>query len=194
MHSPDAISLPDVDNGLQIVRWHVSGFEQMRRSELLYRKARFELVDGLILHRAEGSFRHDRVVAELARRLELAYDGTDLAVAVDSELEFGEHDAVVSPDIVVACSGEAPRLIVEVSDDAPRLDAQEKPRLYARVGVEEYWHIDLAWRVLRVHARPHDDEYGMRASGPSYRPALTHVPGLEDIVLDELLAAADASA
>ncbi len=193
MHGSDPVSLPDVDHGLHLVRWKVSGFDEMRRLELLDRKAQFELVDGLILHRDAGSPRHDRVVAELTRRLETAYrSSADVAVA--EEVRFDDLDAVVVPDVVVRSGSAPPSLIVEVTDEAPRLEAQEKARLYARAGVEEYWHTDLAWQILWVHAHPHDDQYGMRSCGPSNRASLTHVPGLEDIVLDELLAAADAAA
>ncbi len=192
MHSPDPLSLPDVDTGLQVVRWKVCGFEQMRRLELLDPKSQFELVDGLILHRDVGSERHDRVVTELARRLSDACAGWD--VLVDEELVYEELEAVVVGDIVVLNEGVAPRLVVEVSDDTPRLAAQEKARLYARAGVEEYWHIDLAWRFLQIHKRPYDDGYGMRGSGPSDIPLLTGIDQVSELVLDELLDAADAGA
>lgn len=190
MHSTTPLSLPEVDTGLHLVRWNTRGFLHMRKLELLDRKGEFELVDGLVLHRAAGSQRHDRVVAELARRLER----TTADVAIDAELCWRRLDAVVTPDIVVRRAGKPPRLIVEVSDDAPRLDAQEKARLYARARVEEYWHIDLAWRFIQIHARPHDDCYGIRTSGPSYRPLPTHLPALPEIELDELVTAADVEA
>lgn len=190
MHSPTPLSLPEVDSGLHLVRWNTRGFLRMRQLQLLDRKGEFELVDGIVLHRDAGSRRHDRVVAELARRLERA--AAD--VAVGAELCWRKLDAVVTPDIVVRRAGKPPRLIVEVSDDAPRLDAQEKARLYARARVEEYWHIDLAWRFVQIHAGPHDDCYGTRISGPPYRSLPTHLPELPEIQLDELVAAADAGA
>jgi Uma2 family endonuclease len=73
-----------------------------------------------------------------------------LSITVSKELCFNEFDSVVAPDVVVAGDRGPARLIVEVSDGAPRLDALEKPRLYARAGVEEYWHVDLAWRFIQV--------------------------------------------
>jgi hypothetical protein len=188
MHDTEPISLPDVDNGLQVVRWNVSGFDEMRRHQLLDPKSQFELVDGLVLHRDVGSERHDAVVSELARRLTAACPA--YAVLVDEELRDDDLNAIVVADIVVLADDIAPRLVVEVSDDTPRLAAIEKPRLYARAGVEEYWHIDLAWRFAQIHKHPYDDGYGMRASAPPDRPVPTGLDELPELVLDDLVAAA----
>jgi Uma2 family endonuclease len=192
MHHPDPLSVPDVDNGLQVVRWKLRGFDEMRRTQLLDRKSQFELVDGVVLHRDVGSESHDRVVAELARRLVRAYP--EWEVLVDEELRWEEHAAVVVADVVVLADGIAPRLVVEVTDDTPRLAAQEKARLYARAGVEAYWHIDLAWRFLQIHRSPYDDGWGVRTSGPPDRPLPTGLDRVPELVLDELLDAADAAA
>lgn len=150
MHVTDPERLPDIENRSSSGALEAAGFEWMRREHLLDPKRRFELINGLVLHRSDHSQRHDRVVAELARRLAEADVNEQLEVTVDRELRFEALDAVVTPDIVVSLGVEVPSLIVEVSDHAPRLDGMEKARLYARAGVEQYWHIDLAWTMLDV--------------------------------------------
>lgn len=193
MHDSDPIVLPEIDNGLRLIRWTARGFDELRRRELLSPKAEFELVEGMILHREFPSQTHERVVAELARRLNDVPRGRGSKVRVSEEWRLEEIDTVLFPDIALTGRTGPPRLIVEVSDTAPRLDALEKERLYARAGVEEYWHIELAWNVWRTHDSPHHDGYGMRASGPSYRPTLTRLEGFEETTLDELVAAANAA-
>lgn len=194
MHLADPERLPDLETGLHLVRWKVPGFEWMRREHLLDPKRRFELVDGLVLHRSDHSQRHDRVVAELARRLAEAAVNEQLEVAVDRELRFERLDAVVTPDIVVSRGVEVPSLIVEVSDHAPRLDGMEKARLYARAGVEQYWHIDLAWTMLDVHRHPHEEGYGMRAGGPPREVCPTFFAPLPELCLVDLLEASNRAA
>jgi hypothetical protein len=191
MHDDEPIDLPDPERGLRMIRWNARGFDELRRRELLSRECEFELVEGLILHREWGSRRHDRVRDEVARRLEAI---GEYAVAIDQELRLDDLDSVLIPDISVLAAVGPPRLIVEISDTAPRLDALEKERLYARAGVEEYWHIELDWMVWRTHSRPHADGYGCCASGPSDRSTLTDLDGFDEISLDELLAAADVAA
>src|SRR4051794_14719644 len=101
MHAPDTISLPDIDNGLHLIRWKARGFDEMRRIGLISHKAEFELVEGMILEREFSSPRHERVVAELARRLKAALRGAPWTVRVDKELRLEAFDSVVSPDISV---------------------------------------------------------------------------------------------
>jgi Uma2 family endonuclease len=191
MHITDPQRLPDIETGLHLVRWKVPGFEWMRREHLLDPKRRFGLVDGLVLHRSDHSQRHDRVVAELARRLAEADVNEQLEVTIDRELRFETLDAVVTPDIVVSRGLEVPSLIVEVSDHAPRLDSMEKARLYGRAGIEQYWHIDLAWTMLDVHSHPHTDGYGMRAGGPPREACPTFFAPLPELCLVELLEASN---
>lgn len=194
MHADTPVSLPESDRGLALIRWTALGFDELRRRDLLSHKCQFELVEGLILHREDWSPRHDRVVAELARRLEPAAAGHKASVAVDEELRLDELDSVVSPDIILLRRNRPPRLVVEVSHTAPRLDARKKQLLYAKAGIDEYWHIELDWCVWRTHASPHRTGYGMQASGPSDHATITRLEGFEDLTLDELLAAADARA
>jgi Uma2 family endonuclease len=186
MHDSEPTMVPDVENGLPVLRWTVGGFLSLREHQLNPRY-QYELMDGFVLHHGGHSAQHDAVISELARRLRIHSKG---ALGTGPELCFDDFSAVVRPDIVVS-DGLVPELIVEVSDDAPRLDGLEKARLYARVGVEHYWHVDLAWRSIKIHSRPYSDgSYGMTLSGPHDRALPTGFAGLDELVLDELLEAA----
>lgn len=187
MHSPDVLILPDAENGLPMIRWKVLGFHELRRQALLSHKCEFELIEGLILHRESWSAAHDPVVAELADRLREADIGE---VRTDEELSLDDLDSVVSPDIAVGDGLPLPNLVVEVTHSAPRVELHEKQKLYARAGIEHYWHVDLADRVWRTHSLPDRCGYRSRASGPAYRETHTMLDGFADCSLDEVLAAA----
>lgn len=188
MHSIESDPLPDLDMGLHVVRWYVDGFRELRHSGLLSTKCHFELIDGLIVHRGAGvTSRHDSVVAAIERLL--SQSNPAMTILVAHELAFDEFDSLVCPDIVVYDGADLPVLVIEVSDDAPRIDAQEKARLYARAGIPEYWHIDLAWNFIQTHEGPHCHGYGMRASGPAWRPLPSRFAP-DGLVLDTIVAAA----
>jgi Uma2 family endonuclease len=51
-------------------------------------------------------------------------------------------------------------LIIEVADSSLRFDLRVKAELYARSQVTEYWVVDLAAGVVRVHRDPAGGLYG----------------------------------
>ncbi|MBI4736109.1 MAG: Uma2 family endonuclease, partial [candidate division NC10 bacterium] len=60
-------------------------------------------------------------------------------------------------------------LVVAVSDVTLHLERQQKPGLYARAGIPEYWILNLLERVLEVYRDPapipdHPLGYGYRSS------------------------------
>ena len=71
------------------------------------------------------------------------------------------------PDLIVF-QRDAPRayhpstaaLVIEVSVSSLRRDLGQKPLLYSRAGVAEYWVVDLDGRRIVVHGGPLEDGYG----------------------------------
>lgn len=192
MHQTNPESIPDSETGLRIVRWNLSGFQELRSRGLLSPEGKYELIDGFILHRDGGSQRHDAVVSELAGRLLASTDSPEVIVERDFELLFADQEAAVTPDLIVLDErSSAPRLVIEVSEESSRVDAMEKERVYARAGVEEYWLIDLPWRLMHVHSSPWPDGYGCRSLSPNGMAAMTHVALRGELKLEDLLATAE---
>jgi Uma2 family endonuclease len=50
-------------------------------------------------------------------------------------------------------------LVVEVADSSRRKDLGPKARLYAEMGVLDYWVLDIQRRALVVHRAPAGDHY-----------------------------------
>ena len=71
----------------------------------------------------------------------------DVSVVVGRAQEYGgDHPSTAA-------------LVVEVADSTLRTDRAEKANLYARMGVREYWILNLRARVLEVHLVPRDGRY-----------------------------------
>lgn len=163
MHASEPLLVPDLDRGIPVVRWHVEGFYELRRT-LLSRKATFELLEGHVVFRPGGSARHDCAVHWLAEWLG-RHLGPAHEVVVEDELVFPELHAVVQPDVTVwAEDPERPVLVVEVSDEDERVDPIEKRRLYATAGIPAYWRLDLVWGSFCQDRSPRHGRYGSGAS------------------------------
>jgi Uma2 family endonuclease len=68
-------------------------------------------------------------------------------------------------------------LVVEVSDTSRTKDLGLKARLYAEMGVPDYWVVDLAKNVIVVHRAPADGRYDdVRPAGRGAEIALLAFP------------------
>jgi Uma2 family endonuclease len=84
-------------------------------------------------------------------------------VALDDESE-PEPDIAVVPGTARDYSGEHPSrpvLVVEVSDSSLGLDRERKGGLYARAGLNDYWVVNVAERVLEIYREPVADPSAM---------------------------------
>ena len=80
-------------------------------------------------------------------------------VALDEESE-PEPDVAVVPGSFrdyVAAHPSRPVLVVEVSESSLALDRHHKGSLYARAGLDDYWIVNLADRVVEVYRNPGPD-------------------------------------
>jgi Uma2 family endonuclease len=49
--------------------------------------------------------------------------------------------------------------MIEIADETLALDLGQKARLYASVGIAEYWVLDVAGKALIVHTEPAENRY-----------------------------------
>lgn len=131
---------------------------------------RYECIDGALLVSPSPAARHQRAVRDLLLALAPFVRshalGEVLQAPADLELEPG---TLVQPDLFVLAPRadgapvrdwrdvEGLRLAVEVlSPGTARYDRTVKRRFFQRVGVPEYWVVDLDARVVE-RWRPHDE-------------------------------------
>ena len=144
---------------------HVRGLrraEYDRMVELgLFENERVELVRGQIVTMSPQNNAHSLCVEKLNLTLVLALGHR---ARVRCQLPFapeGCDDSEPEPDFAVypldtPTNAHPARalLVVEVADTSLRYDRGVKASLYAEVGVDQYWLVNLVDRVVEVHEHP----------------------------------------
>lgn len=122
-----------------------------------------ELIDGEIVTMTPQKSRHATAVrlAEIAlRRAFREHEQVDLRTQLPLALD---PDSEPEPDIAVVTGSprdyrdahpSAALLILEVADTSLAFDRTAKASLYARVGIAEYWVLNLAEETLEIHRTP----------------------------------------
>lgn len=128
---------------------------------------RVELIDGVILAMAAEGGPHIKVVMWLNNHFARHLPDQHM-VGVSHPYEVSEFSQPV-PDLAIVSAADfadisdavaAAQLVVEVAHSSRRRDLGIKARLYAEVGVPEYWVVDLVTRRVVVHRQPADGRYG----------------------------------
>ncbi len=126
-----------------------------------FQNQRVELIDGEILLSSPQSPQH-AYASELVRRLLARTFEPDYWVRTSTPVTHGEYSEP-EPDLCVVrgpmkeFSSRHPStatLIVEISRSSLKYDRTTKQRLYASMGVPDYWVLDVDNRQLIVHRAP----------------------------------------
>jgi len=122
---------------------------------------RVELIDGLLVERYEHYEPHARGIEFLTRHFAAAANArVRVQLPLAGPRSRPEPDiALVSPDLPGGTRPDTALLIVEVAASSHRIDRVEKASLYARMGVPDYWLVDLATRAVEVRRAPRGDRY-----------------------------------
>jgi Uma2 family endonuclease len=165
-------------DGLPRWRWTVEEIERIAAAGFFRGDERFELLGGEIVPMSPKGRRHEIIRGNIAFRFSRhAPEG----IFVVSEPQFNlSEDTYLDPDILVHPAaiqtpdirGTDALLVVEVADSSLRYDLNVKATTYAAHGVREYWVINAATLLTRVHLVP---------AGNAYTSVL-EVPGEERLV------------
>jgi len=146
----------------------VEEFDRMWNSGVIGPDDRVELVEGRIVRRETMNAPHASIMARMTQRLSEALGEAVMiwqqlpVVAAERSKPMpdfalikrrGDYyaGALPVPDDVIA--------IVEVSDTRLRFDRGTKLRLYARVGIPEYWVVDVKKKTIEIYREPHELGY-----------------------------------
>jgi len=135
---------------------------------ILRAEDRVELIYGEILAMSPIGNPHNAAVDRATRALVRAA-GDDAIVRVQGSVRLNNYNEP-QPDIVLlkpkddfyAKDGADPEdiiLIVEMADTSLRFDRRVKVRLYAEMGVAEYWVADLNAGVIFAYSDRHEKSY-----------------------------------
>lgn len=125
-------------------------------------EAKFELVEGEIVPMSPQGPLHQKFQRWLNQKLTLAI-GDRFWVAPGSTLVLPEHTAL-DPDVCIypigveteELSGDKVSLVIEIAVSSRSYDLGRKARLYARMGVQELWVVDVQARMTHVHRGARD--------------------------------------
>ena len=152
------------DEELETRRWKRVEYDRLIECGFFRPGDPIELVGGqLIVAEPQGS-RHSATIRAVDEALRVAFGAgwdvrTQFPVALDDESE-PEPDVAVVPGSFrdyVASHPSRPVLVVEVSESSLAFDRAHKGSLYARVGLADYWIVNLIDRVLEVYREPGRD-------------------------------------
>ncbi len=129
-----------------------------------------ELIEGEIVKKMSHGRRHifacTRIFALLGAIFGFDFIQSQSSLPIDDDNEPEPDAAVLTQTlgnyIETELGPEDVRLLVEVSDSTTRTDQTVKMRLYARVGVPEYWIVNIPERQLEVFRQPTADGYAER--------------------------------
>lgn len=154
-------------DGVPRLRWTLAEFERLIELGIFTEDDRIELIEGELVPMAAKGNRHELVRDELMNWM---MERKPATLRLSSEIGWRPPDAdtYVEPDLLIcprALKGVtvAPAevlLAVEVAHSSLRFDSTTKAKLYAALGVREYWVIDAEMLTTRVHRQPSAQGYG----------------------------------
>jgi Uma2 family endonuclease len=165
--------------GVPRMRWTLAEFERLIEVGILTEEDRIELIQGELVPMSPKGNRHELVRDEIMNWM---MERKPATLRLSSEIGWRPPDAdtYVEPDLLIS-----PRslkgvtvppaevlLAIEVAHSSLRFDSTTKARLYAALGVREYWVIDVQTLTTRVHREPTANGYA----------SVTEVPSSETLV------------
>lgn len=150
------------------IKLRIEDYLRLHEAGAFERYAKTELIDGLVYamnpqHRPHG-FAKDELAYRLRRALEAL--GSNLHVATEQSVAMGPHNQP-EPDIILtteprgpgAIPGSSVALLVEIAATSLDYDLSPKARVYASLGVAEYWVLDVNVGVIHQMWSPQGEAY-----------------------------------
>jgi Uma2 family endonuclease len=147
--------------GVPRLHWTLAEFERLAELGIFTEDDRIELIEGELVPMSPKGNRHEVLRDELLNWMIERLPGRGLRLSVEIGWRPG-GDTYVEPDILVCPkSFKGPTvpatevlLAIEVADSSLKFDTSTKARLYAALGIREYWVINAKTMVTRVHREP----------------------------------------
>jgi Uma2 family endonuclease len=148
--------------------FNVEDIRRMIEGGVLQEGENIELVEGEIVVMAAKGYAHEMVRMAFIKAVDPARADAD--IGLEMTIQFST-DILLEPDIAVFPLGRLRRseagfvtinegdcsLIIEISVSSLSYDKGRKAALYARLGVREFWVVDVSERRTFVHTSPSGD-------------------------------------
>ncbi|MHB2018965.1 MAG: Uma2 family endonuclease [Candidatus Xenobia bacterium] len=147
--------------------WTVEDYHRLFEVGILKQTDRVELLEGVIVQMAAQGTPHFMAINHSTEKLVLLFHETHhVACQCDIDLpplSSPEPDFFLwSKKLTMRPRGAAGvDLMMEVADSSLAYDRHEKASAYAKVGIAEYWILNVKKRQLEIHRDPQPDPKGV---------------------------------
>lgn len=171
--------------GLPRWRWTLDEFERFIELGIFSEADRVELIGGELVPMSPKGNRHEHLRLLLQR-----WFSRNVSAEIDVLPEPGwrpDGEHYLEPDLLLVPAGDALHqtpagealLVIEVATSSLRFDLATKARVYAALGVGEYWVVDARRLVTHVHRMPSAGGYASLATVEAGGElAAERIPGL----------------
>jgi Uma2 family endonuclease len=176
--------------GVPRLRWTLAEFERLTELGIFTEEDRIELIGGELVPMSPKGNRHelvrddltDLLVQQLPRNVRLA---SEIGWRPDADT-YLEPDMLVYPRTFkgVTVPGAEVLLIIEIADTSLNFDITAKARVYAALGVREYWVVDAKTLVTRIHREPSAQGFAILSE---VLPSETLIPALVPSIAAKLV-------
>jgi len=151
------------DSGAMPYRWTVDSFFRAVERGAFDNPERLELLDGEVVERMAQGIPHYYSVRAVATRVPVVFaEPCEIRQSgrwTLSDVDYVEPDVLFAVGTFMDYIDRDPRvdeilLVVEVSDTTLQLDRGRKGAKYARIGVAEYWIVNVSERQIEVYRDP----------------------------------------
>ncbi len=179
--------------GLPRRRWTVAEIERLSELGVFgghddRPRERFELIGGEIVPMSAKGNRHEILKKELQRHWYPWVASVEIDLATETTLRYAP-DSFLEPDFLfwprsipladISCP--TALLLVEVADSSMAYDTGRKARIYAGLGLREYWVVNANTLVTTVHLKPGPDGYADIAEHAGDKRIVPHL--VQDLAL-----------
>jgi len=191
----DSMAIDIIGQDVPIHRFSLEEYHQLIEAGGFDEDARVELIEGVLLDMSPKTSEHENAIRWLTEWLVLGVDRGRFEVGVQTALTLADSEP--EPDLTVI-----PRniqhpyhpgvavLVIEVAVSSQIRDLHQKPTLYARAGIPEYWVVDLDKGSVVVHRTPAGDRYETVLTVPGDGHIQACSLELPELAVADLLAAA----
>lgn len=148
---------------VQVRQWTREEYDRLIGTGFFQPGERLELIEGEVVEMTPQGSVHAAVTGRAERALQQQF-GPNCWVRVQMPLALGDLSEP-EPDLAVVQGtpddyldhhpgGAQTLLVIEVSDTTLDYDREKKARVYARVGIREYWLVNLVDRCVEVYRDP----------------------------------------
>ena len=181
--------------------WTVERYYQAIANGVLTEDDKIELLFGQIFKLMPSGSPHAYCITLITRFFQRRL-GFDYQYREEKPIQLSEQLSAPEPDIAIVVdkdysknhpAGENIYLVIEVANSSLELDREVKVQLYAAANLAEYWIVNLVDRQIEVHLNPLPIQRTY-ASTAIYAESQTFTsPFAGEVVVAELLPAAEAT-